>query len=169
MFSKRTQLCIDVLVTIGSAPQGVLVNTQALAEKMSISISHIESILRLLREGGFVRSVRGPGGGYFMTRHPDQISVWAVVRAVGGLEELDTPSSTFTHPTDALENTLYQVIKGFLSNKTLGEFVKADPTWHVRPQPIRFGFGLGPKPASLMPVAPNSVFELSSFLHTAAA
>ena len=112
MFSKRTQLCIDVLVTIGSAPQGVLVNTQALAEKMSISISHIESILRLLREGGFVRSVRGPGGGYFMTRHPDQISVWAVVSAVGGLEELDTPSSTFTHPTDALESTLFMRNQG---------------------------------------------------------
>jgi Rrf2 family iron-sulfur cluster assembly transcriptional regulator len=169
MFSKRTQLCIDVLVTVGSAPQGVLVNTQALAEKMSISISHIESILRLLREGGFVRSVRGPGGGYFMTRHPDQISVWAVVSAVGGLEELGKPSSTSTHPTDALENALYQVIKGFLSGKTLGEFVRADPTWNVRPEPVRFGFGLGPKPASLMPVAPNSVFELSSFLHGVAA
>lgn len=169
MFSKRTQLCIDLLVTIGSAAQGASVTTQALAQKMSMSISYIESIMRLLREAGFVRSARGPGGGYFLTRQPDRISIWEVVSAVGGLDESDKPSPSQTGLTDSLEYGLHCEIQSFLSNKTIGEFVKTDHAWHVRPPPIRFGFGLGPKPASLMPVAPNSVFELSSFLQSAAA
>jgi Rrf2 family protein len=169
MFSKKTQLCIDLLVTIGSAAQGASVTTQALAQKMSMSVSYIESIMRLLREAGFVRSARGPGGGYFLTRQPDQISIWAVVRAIGGLDEWDKPSPSQTGLTDSLEYSLHCEIRSFLSNKTLAEFVKTDRTWQIRPASIRFGFGLGPKPASLMPVAPNSVFELSSFLQSAAA
>lgn len=170
MFSKRTHLCIDVLVTLGSAQQGVLVSTQALAEKMSISISYLESILRLLRQGGLVQSVRGPGGGYRMTRQPDQVSVWAVVSAVGELDESEKPSAPSARPTDVLENALYQTSRSFLSNKTIGEFIKTDLAWNVRPEaPIRLGLGLGPKPGCLMPVAPNSVFALSSFLQSAAA
>ena len=168
MFSKKTQLCIDVLVTLGSVQKGALVTTQALAERLSISISHIESIMRILREGGFVRSVRGPGGGYFMSRQPDQISVWQVVGAVEGLAESEKPVTPHPRPTDSLESKLHHEIMGFLSSKTIGEFVKTDVEWRVRPETIRLGFGLGPKPVSLMPMAPNSVFELSSFLHSAA-
>ena len=168
MFSKKTQLCIDVLVSIGSVQKGALVTTQALAERLSISISHIESIMRVLREGGFVRSVRGPGGGYFMSRQPDQISVWQVVIAAEGFDASEKPATSHARPTDSLESNLHHEIMGFLSSKTIGEFVKTDDEWRVRPETIKYGFGLGPKPVSLMPMAPNSVFELSSFLHSAA-
>lgn len=169
MFSKRTQLCIDVLVTVGSAPPGALVTTQALVERLATSVSHIESIMKLLREGGFVRSVRGPGGGYSIARHPDQISIWAVVRAVGAPEESQAPPSNPSGLTGSLENQLHATVEAYLSTRTIGEFVEPDHAWNTRPAPMRFGFGLGPKPTSLMPVAPNSVFQLSSFLHGALA
>jgi len=104
-----------------------------------------------------------------MTRRPDQISVWQVVGAVEGLDEPEKPVTPHPRPTDSLESKLHHEIKSFLSNKTIGEFVKTDVEWRVRPETIRLGFGLGPKPVSLMPMAPNSVFELSSFLQSAAA
>ena len=169
MFSKKTQLCIDVLVTLGSVPQGALATTQALAERLSISISHIESIMRILRERGFVRSVRGPGGGYFMACRPDQISVWQVVSAVEGLVESEEPTTPHLRPIDSLENKLHRELMGFLSKKTIGEYVHTDVLWGVRPDTTRVGFGLGPKPASLMPMAPNSVFQLPNFMERAAA
>ncbi|MFM7011461.1 MAG: RrF2 family transcriptional regulator, partial [Betaproteobacteria bacterium] len=146
MLSKRTQLCTDVLATIGSAPRGALVTAHALADKLSISVSHMESILRLLREAGFVRSARGPGGGYCLACHPDQISIWSVVRAVETPEESLVPRSNCPNLTDSLEDLLDQAAKRYLCTRTIGEFVKTDLKWDTRHSGMRWAFGLGPKP-----------------------
>jgi Rrf2 family protein len=169
MFNKKTQLGVDVLTAIGSIPQGAVVTTLTLAQKLSLSVSHVESIMRQLREAGFVRSVRGPGGGYYIARSPDRINVWEVVRAMEGNETTESPSAGVTRATSPLEQALALEVKSFLSKKTIGEFVSTDSTWNVHPVHVRSGFGLGPKPASLMPTAPNSVFQLSSFLQSAQA
>lgn len=169
MFNKKTLLCVDVLTAIGSVPPGAVVTTLTLSEGLSISVSHVESIVRLLREAGFVRSVRGPGGGYHIARNPDRIHIWEVVSAIEGNEEAEGSSVGVNRATTALENALYLEVKSFLSKKTIGEFVSTDSVWHVHPAQVRSGFGLGPKPAALMPIAPNSVFQLSSFLHSALA
>lgn len=169
MFSKKTQLCIDVLVALASAPRGALVTTLALSERLGISVSHIESIMKLLREGGFVQSVRGPGGGYRVACHPDQITIWAVVSCVGTLDESHAPQTNPCRLTDSLENSLHCATEGYLSTRTIGEFAQTDPAWDTRSAPMRLGFGLGPKPESLMPVAPNSVFQLSSYMQSAVA
>ena len=119
MVSKKTQLCIDVLVALGSAPKGAVVTTQTLAQKLSNSLSHIESIMRILRESGFVRSVRGPGGGYFMARPPQQISIWQVVSAAEGMVDSRQPLPPRVGLTDSLESELHQEMMGFLSAKPL--------------------------------------------------
>ena len=169
MFKKKTLLCVDVLAAIGSVPQGAVVTTLTLAGRLSISVSHVESIVRLRREAGFVRSVRGPGGGYYIARNPDRISIWEVVSAMEDCEAAEGSSAAANRATRALENALALEIQSFLSTKTIGEFISTDPTWHVHPVQARSGYGLGPKPASLMPIAPNSVFQLSSYLQSALA
>ncbi|MFM7007728.1 MAG: hypothetical protein ACKO0Z_00080, partial [Betaproteobacteria bacterium] len=65
---------------------------------------------------------------------------------------------------DSLEDLLDQAAKRYLCTRTIGEFVKTDLKWDTRHSGMRWAFGLGPKPTSLMPLAPNSVFQLSSFL-----
>ncbi len=167
MFSKKALLCVDVLTTIGSVPQGAVLTALTLAERLSISVSHTESVVRLLREAGFVRSVRGPGGGYQIARSPDRITIWEVVSAIDGTEVAEGSSVGVKRATQSLENALGLEVNSFLSKKTIGEFVSSDWAWHVHPVQVRSGFGFGPKPTSLMPVAPNSVFQLSSFLQSA--
>ena len=169
MFNKKTLLCVDVLTAVGSIPQGAVVTTLTLAERLSISVSHIESIVRLLREAGFVRSVRGPGGGYYIARNPDRINIWEVVSAMEANELAESSTTGMDRATTTLEQALALEVQSFLSKKTIGEFVSTDSTWNVEPVQVRSGFGLGPKPASLMPIAPNSVFQLSSYLQSALA
>lgn len=164
MMSKRTQLCINVLITVSSVPRGMPVNTQAIADKLKMSTSHIESILKSLREAGFVQSVRGPGGGYCMALNPDQISIWSVVSTVGSHDESYATLPNSSSLTQALENSLHDAAEQYLCTRTIGEFVKTNNTFHTRQTSMRWAFGVGPKPTSLMPVAPNSVFQLHSFL-----
>ncbi len=59
-----------------------------IAERQVISLSYLEQLFAKLRRCQLVRSVRGPGGGYLLTRPPAEISVADVIRAVD--DNLDT-------------------------------------------------------------------------------
>ncbi|MSP82323.1 MAG: Rrf2 family transcriptional regulator [Alphaproteobacteria bacterium] len=53
-----------------------------IAERQEISLSYLEQLFGRLRRGGLVKSVRGPGGGYLLSRPAAQIRVADVVLAV---------------------------------------------------------------------------------------
>jgi len=58
------------------------VTLAAISERQFISLSYLEQLFRALRMGGLVRSIRGPGGGYLLTRPAADITVADVIRAV---------------------------------------------------------------------------------------
>ena len=53
-----------------------------IAERQEISLSYLEQLFGRLRKGGLVKSVRGPGGGYLLSRPNSQIRVSDVIMAV---------------------------------------------------------------------------------------
>lgn len=54
------------------------------ARAQGIPIKFLENILLDLRQAGLVNSRRGPEGGYWLARPPDQITVADVIRAADG-------------------------------------------------------------------------------------
>lgn len=61
-----------------------VVSLQELAQKLDIPLKFLEQIFIELKKGRFVASKRGVKGGYFLTRHPKDISVGDVVRFIDG-------------------------------------------------------------------------------------
>ena len=53
-----------------------------LAEAQEITLPYLEQIFSKLKQAGLVRSVRGPGGGYVLSRKPEAIFVAEIVEAV---------------------------------------------------------------------------------------
>ena len=49
-----------------------------------LSIPHVAKLMRSLRRGGFVKSVRGHAGGYKLARTPDDINIGEVLAWLGG-------------------------------------------------------------------------------------
>jgi Rrf2 family protein len=54
------------------------------ARAQSIPVSFLENILTQLRSSGMVRSQRGPEGGYWLARPPEEVNLAQVIRAVEG-------------------------------------------------------------------------------------
>jgi len=50
--------------------------------RQGITVSNLEQLFSKLRRTGLVRSVRGPGGGYFLAKSPQQITIADILRAV---------------------------------------------------------------------------------------
>jgi Rrf2 family protein len=63
---------------------GGAVRLQRIAESQKIPRKYLELIMLDLKAANFVESVRGPKGGYCLTRHPRLMSFGEVVRALEG-------------------------------------------------------------------------------------
>ena len=63
---------------VGSRP----VSLADIAERQGISLSYLEQLFAKLRRNGLVASVRGPGGGYRLSRPSDEVRVADIIMAV---------------------------------------------------------------------------------------
>ena len=52
-----------------------------IASRQAISLSYLEQLLSKLRRNGLVKSVRGPGGGYLLSRSYEDIRISDIVTA----------------------------------------------------------------------------------------
>jgi Rrf2 family iron-sulfur cluster assembly transcriptional regulator len=94
-----------------------------------ISLSYLEQLFAALRNKQLVRGIRGPGGGYFLAKPSDEISIADIICAVdewveftrcGGRENCHDGKRCLTH---SLWNELSDEIFNFLSGITLAELV----------------------------------------------
>ncbi len=78
----RYALCgiFDIAYNGGEAP----VPVRAVGARQHIPPRYLEQVFRDLRRAGLVRSKRGPGGGYLLTRPAERITVRQVIEAVQG-------------------------------------------------------------------------------------
>jgi len=53
-----------------------------IAARQDISLSYLEQLFAKLRRGGLVTSVRGPGGGYRLSRSSDELRIADIILAV---------------------------------------------------------------------------------------
>lgn len=60
------------------------VSVASLSAKTELSEPTVSKILKLLTQGGMVRSVRGPQGGYILDASLDDISVADLIKAIDG-------------------------------------------------------------------------------------
>ena len=69
---------VDLAMRGGKAP----VTLAAISERQKISLSYLEQLFGKLRRNKIVESVRGPGGGYYLARPGNRISIAEIVIAV---------------------------------------------------------------------------------------
>ncbi|MDQ2081214.1 Rrf2 family transcriptional regulator [Xanthobacteraceae bacterium Astr-EGSB] len=81
MLANKVLLAIAVVVDVGINSRERPVSAKALAERHGLSPRHLEPFLQTLVRNGFLRGVRGPGGGYELARDAKQIFVDEIITA----------------------------------------------------------------------------------------
>lgn len=84
--TKRGEYALRALIHLGIARElgRPMVQIAEIATKENIPIKFLESILVLLKEGGYLDSKRGKEGGYFLAKPPEKIAIGDVVRKLDG-------------------------------------------------------------------------------------
>ncbi len=79
--SSRSDYAAKAMLELSTTPDKP-VNLAYLAQVEDISISYLEQIFSLLRKDGLVKSVRGPGGGYILSKPMSEITIGDIVKAI---------------------------------------------------------------------------------------
>jgi Rrf2 family protein len=104
------------------------VQVKEIAERQDIPKDYLSLIMVDLRKGGIVESVRGPRGGYRLTRHPSEISMGEVLEILEGpIQFLDCTTDATIHSCSqhsscsmrAVWSHLADTIAGVLHTMTL--------------------------------------------------
>ncbi len=103
-----------------------------ISSRQDISLSYLEQLFAKLRKNNLVKSVRGPGGGYRLSRDDSKINVADIIDAVnestdatncGGKGICQNGEICLTH---YLWNDLSTQIRLFLSGITLGQLTEKE-------------------------------------------
>lgn len=119
---------MDLALRGGEGP----VALAGVAERQSISLSYLEQLFGKLRRHKLVDSVRGPGGGYRISRPLARVSVADIIRAVdenldatqcGGNENCQDDHRCMTHD---LWTTLNARMFEYLASVSLADLVERE-------------------------------------------
>ncbi|MEE8836133.1 MAG: Rrf2 family transcriptional regulator [Eubacteriales bacterium] len=91
--STRGRYGLRALIDIAAHQDEGAVSVQSIARRQAISEGYLEQLIRLMKKGGLVVSVRGAGGGYRIARPAEEISVGDILRCLeGSLEAVECPA-----------------------------------------------------------------------------
>lgn len=84
LFPQKSQYALRALLELSKLYNTGPVKISHIADVQAIPLRFLEIILNQLKQGGFVGSVRGKEGGYFLARAPETLSIGEVIRFIQG-------------------------------------------------------------------------------------
>lgn len=85
-----TRLILDLALNSQENP----VRLSEISKRQGISLKYLEKLISVLKKAGFVKSMRGPYGGYRLARPMEEISVGDIVRVLEGSDAITDCTET---------------------------------------------------------------------------
>lgn len=82
--STKGRYAIRLMLDIAMDHTGAPVRIKDIAMRQEISEKYLEQIISSLNKAGLVKSIRGPQGGYFLTKGPANYTVGMILRVTEG-------------------------------------------------------------------------------------
>lgn len=125
---------IDIALNQDSGP----ITLALISQRQEISLSYLEQLFAKLKKSGLVKSARGPGGGYRLSREARAISISDIIHAVD--EKLDARKcegrANCQNGTKCLSHELWDdlssMIDDFLGNVTLQTLLNKTSSTHKK-------------------------------------
>ena len=84
LISTKGRYALRVMLELAQGEPGECMPLPVIAQRQGISEKYLESIIAVLARAGLVEGQRGKGGGYRLTRSPDQYTVGEILMLTEG-------------------------------------------------------------------------------------
>ena len=136
-FTAQEEYGLRCLLQIGRQGKGGSLTIPEIAAAEGLSIPYVAKLVRILRQGGFVKSTRGQSGGYALSRPPEQVVVGEVLAGLGGrlfaseyCAQYPGSLASCTHTVDCSIRSLWRAVQsgvdGILSRTTLRDLLGSE-------------------------------------------
>ena len=116
--STKGRYALRLMVDLATHNNGRPVSIRDIASRQNISDKYLEQIISSLNKAGYVKSSRGPQGGYTLMKEPEECTVGMILRLTEG--NLSPVACLEEH---MLWKKLDDAIKGVLDTVTLADLV----------------------------------------------
>ena len=131
MISTRGRYALRVMIDLAEQNSDGYISLREIAKRQEISEKYLETIVRFLTQEGLVSGVRGKGGGYRLTRKPEEYTAAEILSVaelslspVACLEKGAAPCPRADQcRTLPLWKGLDQVVYDYLSHYTLRDLM----------------------------------------------
>ncbi|MBI5575738.1 MAG: RrF2 family transcriptional regulator [Deltaproteobacteria bacterium] len=82
--TTRGRYAVMALVSLAAASRGNPVSLKDIARQEDIPEPYLQQLFSRLRRQNLVKSIRGPGGGFLLARHPSRITIGEIIRTAEG-------------------------------------------------------------------------------------
>lgn len=134
LISTKGRYSLRVMIDLAEHQADGYIPLKTIAERQGISEKYLESIIKLLVKAKILTGLRGKGGGYQLTRPPEQYTVGDILRLT---EESLAPVSCLEENADvcprmaacrtlSLWQGLDAVIRTYLDNITIADLMRHD-------------------------------------------
>jgi len=80
--STKSRYGVRALFDIAYHAEEAPAQIKTISRRQGITPRYLEQIFQKLKRAGIVKSIRGPRGGYYLARKPEEIAVGDVIRAM---------------------------------------------------------------------------------------
>lgn len=84
MISTRGRYALRVIIDLAEHYSGEYIPMKDVASRQELSLKYLERILPVLTKNGLIEGVTGKGGGYRLTRKPEEYRVGDILRLTEG-------------------------------------------------------------------------------------
>ncbi len=129
--STKGRYALRLMMELAMGEKGRAISVKEISSRQSISVKYLEQIIATLAKAGYVRSARGPQGGYSLKRDPKEYTVGEILRLTEGSL---APVSCVEEDGDSCEREKYcatvelwrrvnQAVNEVVDNTTLADLV----------------------------------------------
>ena len=128
---------VRAMIDLARHHTGQPIARNEIASRRHIPEAYLDQLLGLLRRAGFIRSVRGPGGGHLLARDGEEVTLLSLLEALEGSLE---PISSLNHELDKtgqawIWSEIYDRMRESLESVTLAQLVEVEKTNEVASAP----------------------------------
>ena len=130
LVSTKGRYALRVMLELAQDDSAAYLPLPAIAERQGISEKYLESIISVLSKAGLVDGLRGKGGGYRLTKSPEEYTLASILHATEGslaavacLEDHAPECARAGQcPTRPIWEKLNNLIEDYLGSITLADF-----------------------------------------------
>ncbi len=127
--STRGRYALRMMLDLALHNSGEYITLKDISARQEVSVKYLEQIVSVLSKAGMLKSVRGPSGGYKLTKSPEQYTVGDILRVTEGslapVACLDSPQNDCpraeTCATLGFWQELYDAVRGVVDKTTLAD------------------------------------------------